>query len=106
MDISKRISDLRNRRGMTVNRLANQAGVSQSYLREIEMGKYGNPSIDVLEALCGALKISMSEFFDESNEHYKIEDSLMRELLLMEPEQRGKLREFLEIMRERRRSNG
>lgn len=101
MDIGKRISHFRNLRGMTVNKLANKAGISQSYLREIEMGNYSNPTVDVLESICWALQISMKEFFDESEETDKIEDSLMRELRLLEPEQREKLREFLEAMRER-----
>lgn len=43
INIGKRISNLRTSKGYSVNYLANQAGVSQSYLREIEMGHYENP---------------------------------------------------------------
>lgn len=50
--IGERITQLRKEKEITVNGLANKAGVSQSYLRELELGHYGNPSVDVLEAIC------------------------------------------------------
>ena len=40
INIAERITYFRNLRGFSVNYLANKAGVSQSYLREIEMGHY------------------------------------------------------------------
>ncbi|MBQ9121824.1 MAG: helix-turn-helix transcriptional regulator, partial [Clostridia bacterium] len=36
-DVGKRIRYFREQRGLTVNGLANMAGISQSYLREIEL---------------------------------------------------------------------
>ena len=96
--IGNRIAQLRKARGLTVNRLANKAGISQSYLREIELGHYDNPSIDVLDAICGALDISLQDFFCE-NKTSTLEDSLLKELEALTPNQRDQLRLFLKAMK-------
>ena len=63
MNIGKRIYELREQRQLTTNKLANLAGVSQSYLREIELEKK-NPTVEVLSYICDALHISLREFFN------------------------------------------
>lgn len=70
MDISKRIIQLRESRNISTNKLANDAGISQSYLREIELGKK-NPTVEILSYICDALHISFQTFFseDSSNIH-------------------------------------
>lgn len=98
INIGYRISQLRKDKGLTVNRLANKAGISQSYLREIELGNYENPSIDILEAICGALDITLNEFFEEENK-YIIEESLLNELARLTPDQRNQLKLFLTSLR-------
>ena len=62
-DVSARITELRRMRGLTVNGLANLAGISQSYLREIELGNK-KPTIEYLEYICEALNVSLVAFFD------------------------------------------
>ena len=39
MDIAARIKFFREQKGYTVNKLANLAGISQSYLRSVELGQ-------------------------------------------------------------------
>ncbi len=39
MEIGKRITQLRENRGWTTNRLANLCGLSQSFLRAVELGE-------------------------------------------------------------------
>ena len=63
MDIGKRISFFREAKGYSVNKLATLSGISQSYLRDVELGKK-NPTVEILSYLCGALDISLQEFFD------------------------------------------
>lgn len=99
INIGRRISNLRTSKGYSVNYLANQAGVSQSYLREIEMGHYENPSIDILDALCGALGISLKEFFDVHTELQDSADLLLDEIAQLTPTQRDNLRLFLKSVR-------
>ena len=64
MDIARRIISLRTSRKITTNKLANMAGISQSYLREIELGNK-NPTVEILSYICDALNISLKEFFTE-----------------------------------------
>lgn len=66
MNVGERIVELRISKGLTTNKLANLAGVSQSHLREIELGKR-NPTVETLSFFCDALGISLSDFFNENN---------------------------------------
>lgn len=99
MNIGERISYFRKERKYSVNGLAMRSGVSQSYVRELELGHYENPTIEVLESLCGALGISLSEFFDEHKDLRTTNDSLIEEIELLNPAQRDLLRQFLHILR-------
>lgn len=103
INIGKRITYFRTARGFSVNYLANQSGVSQSYLREIEMGHYTNPSIDIIDALCDTLGISLREFFDQNTKLPDVEDSLLTEISQLvsqlDPLQRENLRIFLKSIR-------
>lgn len=65
MDVAQRLIELRNLRGITTNKLANLAGVSQSHLREIEMGSR-NPTVETLSYFCDALGVTLGEFFNDS----------------------------------------
>lgn len=100
INIGERIAYFRTSRGFSVNYLANQSGISQSYLREIEMGHYSNPSVDVLDALCNTLGISLKEFFDINANLRDTDDSLIDEISRLTPSQRENLRIFLKSIRE------
>lgn len=67
MDIGTRISYFRNAKQYSVNRLATLAGISQSYLRDVELGKK-NPTVEVLSYICDALDLSLRDFFDDTLE--------------------------------------
>ena len=93
MKVGERITELRNLRGITVNKLANLAGVSQSHLRDIELG-IKNPTIETLSHICDGLRISISGFFDiEKND---ISPILMSSIKLLNEEQQKLLSDFLE----------
>lgn len=62
MEISTKIIKLRNQKKMTTNKLANRAGISQSYLRQIELGN-ANPTVEKLEYILKVLNVSLSDFF-------------------------------------------
>ena len=93
MKVGERITELRNLRGITVNKLANLAGVSQSHLRDIELG-IKNPTIETLSYICDGLRISISGFFDiEKND---ISPFLMSSIKHLNEEQQKLLSDFLE----------
>lgn len=75
MDIAKRIIELREKKNMSTNKLANLAGITQSYLREIELGKT-NPTVEKLSYICDALDVSLKEFFDDDKNNMNLSSSL------------------------------
>lgn len=64
--VGDRLRFFRERKHISTNKLANLAGISQSYVRDIEMGNK-NPTIEVIFQLCRALDISLKDFFDDEN---------------------------------------
>lgn len=99
MNVGERITFFRSKKGLTVNRLATLSGISQSYLRDIEIGKNRNPTIELLECLCETLGISLKDFFDTDSIHNIQEDPLVQEIYQLTPAQRKSLEVFLKSMR-------
>ncbi len=92
MNIAQRLIELREKRGITTNKLANLAGISQSHLREIELGMR-NPTVDTLSYFCDALGVSLEEFFCE--EKRELDPALLTSLKKLTPEQQQTLADFL-----------
>lgn len=61
-NVGARIKELRIAKGLSTNKLSNLAGLSQSYVRNLEAGKYDNPTVDSLELICDALGITFEDF--------------------------------------------
>lgn len=94
MEIASLITYYRTERGLSVNKLANMAGISQSYLRDVELGKKV-PTITTLSYICDALNISLAEFFATYCQQEAGVDSLMNEIYRLNPKQRKLLEDFL-----------
>ena len=92
MEIGKRITFFRTSRGYSVNKLANLSGVSQSYLREVELGNK-NPTVEFLSVLCDTLGITVKEFFDDQPA-----DPLISKIYQLTPCQRKALGDFLDSL--------
>jgi transcriptional regulator with XRE-family HTH domain len=99
MDVGKRIKWFREKKGITVNKLANLAGISQSFLREIELGGK-KPTVETLTLVCEALGITLKDFFDDETVSPLQNDELSAELFRLTPAQRKKLAEFLHLMKD------
>lgn len=85
INVGQRIKQLREAQGLTVNKLANLSGISQSHLREIELGNK-NPTVETLSYFCESLNITLSDFFKESDDN--ITPVLLRSMRkLSEPQQ-------------------
>lgn len=97
MDIGKRISFFREAKGYSVNKLATLSGISQSYLRDVELGNK-NPTVELLSYLCDALDISLQEFFDADSKTAFSEDPLIKQIYQLTPSQRKSLAAFLDSM--------
>lgn len=94
MEVNKRITALREQQGYSVNKLANLAGISQGFLRDIELGNK-RPTVETLSYICDALQISLRDFFDDGN---SIEDELMQEIYRLNQSQRYALLQFLKAL--------
>lgn len=93
MNIGDRIKFFREKNNITVNKLANIAGISQSYLRDLELGKK-QPTVEYLSYICEALNISLSTFFSDEesrNEFLYLIDKLNEK-------QKIALKEFLKTL--------
>lgn len=93
MDIGKRITYFRTQKDYSTNKLAYLAGISQSYLREVELGNK-NPTVAFLTLVCDALDISLATFFQEENLPEDI-DPLIKKIYQLTPDQRKTLLSFL-----------
>lgn len=62
-DVGNRIKEYRNKRGISQESLAHEAGLDRTYITSVECGKR-NISIVNLEKITKALNVKLSEFFD------------------------------------------
>ncbi len=89
-DVAKRIRELREERKMTQNALAYQAGVSPTYIYQLERGEK-NPTVEYIDNICWGLGITIEEFFSTKKEEPKETDRLSS----LTSEQRQRLNHFL-----------
>lgn len=92
MEVGNRITQLREERKMTTNKLANVCGISQSYLRDIELGNK-QPTVEYLSYICYGLNITLYDFFKTSED-----DELEKELRYLSNEQKKSLIAFIKSM--------
>ena len=97
MDIGGRIRQLREAQGWTTNFLATRCGVSQSFLRSVELGEKGI-SVEYLTLICDALNISLKEFFDVPTDQDTPVEILHRRIQSLTPQQRAALAAFLDTI--------
>ncbi len=93
MDVGTRIKKLREQKGITVNKLANLSGVSQSYLRDIELLKK-QPTIEYLEYICFGLGITLNDFFNIDNNKSELDEAINK----LNDKQRALLIDFLKSL--------
>ena len=62
--VVKRLYQLCDERNLTVNKISNISGVTQSTVSEIVNGTTNNAGIATIKKLCDGFEISVREFFD------------------------------------------
>ena len=77
MDIGARIRYFREKKNITVNKLANISGVSQSYLRDVELNNK-QPTVEYLEYICFGLGITLKDFFNTDEPQSEIEAAVSK----------------------------
>lgn len=98
--LGKRIAQLREQHGYTINSLSYLTGISQSYLRDLELGNKNNPSVEIIYVICDRLGISLKDFFDtDAPATDRKEDPLYLRINQLSKEQRETLLAFLNTMK-------
>ena len=97
MDVGKRITYFREQKGMTTNKLANRTGISQSFIRDVELSQKGI-TVDNLEVLCDTLGITLVDFFAMPDEEKDIDKELIKQIGKLTVEQKTRLAEFLRLI--------
>lgn len=64
--LGRRLKQLRELKGKSLSRLAQDAQVSKSYLAKLERGEIENPGLKTLHAIAGALEITLNELLKPS----------------------------------------
>ena len=95
--VGKRICYFREKKNMSTNKLATLAGISQSYLRDIERNNK-NPSIEIIYQLCKVLGISLKDFFDDDFYSNFNDNPLITRIYRLNPSQREALLNFLNTL--------
>ena len=69
--IRNRILELCGERNITLNKIANIAGLPPSSVKNILYGKSKNPKIITIKALCDGFGITLGEFFSTPEFDYR-----------------------------------
>lgn len=103
MDVRKRIEDLLDERGWSIYRLAQEASMSWSTLRNI-MKKGTEPGIATLESICKAFGISLAQFFDADTplSITAEQQQLLKEWSLLDQKDQTALRTIIQSLLQRK----
>jgi len=67
--LAKRIRELRNKRGMSQEKLARLAGISYNTIVKIESGESKNPTIQTMAGIAKALNVPLDELIKNTLSH-------------------------------------
>ncbi len=66
MAVKKRILELCDERGLSVNKLCSISGVTQSTVSNIVNGRNNSTTVATIKKLCDGLEITLEEFFSSA----------------------------------------
>ena len=97
--LGEKLNELRKAKKLTLDQLAEQAGMSKSYLWELENRESQRPSAEKLTAIADALGVSASYFLEEdsrSPEEKHFDEAFFRNYQKLGPEDKERLRKILD----------
>lgn len=80
--IGQRVRELRKQNYLSQEQLALAAEITTAYLGQIERNEK-NPTVAVVEKICGALGIGLAEFFSENELPEKEKDPIMMQIFYL-----------------------
>ena len=64
--VRERIAELCEEKHITINKLANISGITQSTLNNIMSGRNNSTTISTIQKICDGLEITVTDFFRQS----------------------------------------
>jgi transcriptional regulator with XRE-family HTH domain len=102
--LGEKLRDLRKQKGLTLEKLAEMAGMSKSYLWELENRESQRPSAEKLTQLADVLGVSASYFIEEDvrapEERHK-DEAFFRNYQKLDSDSKEQLRRILETFKQR-----
>jgi transcriptional regulator with XRE-family HTH domain len=102
--LGQKIRDRRNERKMSLDALATEAGLSKSYLWELENRESAKPSVEKLQALAKALDLDTAFLMDDAiNEMQEdhIDRQFFRNFTQLDEADKDRLRMFVDSLRKK-----
>ena len=98
--LGERVRELRLKKGLTLESLAERVGSSKSYMWEIENKEVSRPSAEKLHLIAQALETTTDYLLaiDEVTEADASDTAFFRDYQKMKPRSKEQLREFLKIL--------
>lgn len=98
--LGERVRELRLKKGLTLESLAERAGSSKSYMWEIENKEVARPSAEKLHMIAQALETTTDYLLavDKVTEADAADADFFRNYQKMKPRSKEQLREFLKIL--------
>ena len=62
--VRERIAELCEEKHITINKLANISGITQSTLNNIMSGRNNSTTISTIQKICDGLEMTVTDFFD------------------------------------------
>lgn len=100
--LGDKLRDLRKQRGLTLEKLAEMAGLSKSYLWELENRESQRPSAEKLTALADVLGVGTSYFLEDDlrePEERHLDEAFFRGYKTLEPDAKAQLRKILDTFK-------
>ena len=83
--------------GMSVNKLADETGISQSYLNDLMSGKKDNPGIQKMDLIVKAFGTSFQAFFT-SEETKKETEVLVERIESLQPREKEVIMNMVDVL--------
>lgn len=102
--LGQKIRDRRNELKLSLDGLAKNAGLSKSYLWELENRESPKPSVEKLQAIAVALNIDVSFLLDDNMAELQenhLDNQFFRNYTKLESEDKERLRMFVDTLRKR-----
>lgn len=104
MTFAERLNQLRLKRGLSLQDVADAVGLSKAHVWNLEKGASGNPSIEVVLKLAQLFRVSVADLIGENPQSDAEEPemvALFRDLKSLEPADRAIIATLMEQLRQR-----